>query len=179
MYCSWRISVVKNHGNLQLRHDRKYRRPRSNVLQLRSLHVAHNGRVNDLVQARRNHPSTDTVVPLIHTGHDAAHLGRDDRKKHSARCIVTSIPVWYMSLPGITVLLIQNGHDAEHHGPADQGREHSARYIDTSNTSLVHATARKKHLENLRKNGPWESASAPRQWCRLHRHDSWALGVAQ
>ena len=39
------------------------------------------------------------------------------------------------------VLLVHNGYDVEHHGPANQGKEHSARCIVTSNTSLAHTTA--------------------------------------
>ena len=35
-----------------------------------------------------------------------------------------------------TVLLVHTGHDAEHHGPANQGRENSARCIETMNMLL-------------------------------------------
>ena len=67
---------------------------------------------------------------LVHTGHDAEHLGPDDdRKDHSARREVPARPTMHMPLPESTtsvaaisqntVLLVHTGHDDEHLRPGD------------------------------------------------------------
>ena len=63
---------------------------------------------------------------------------------------ISAIPALHMPLPETTMktasrhvtgLLVHTGHDAEHLGPDDNRREHDARSITASNTSIAHATA--------------------------------------
>ena len=85
---------------------------------------------------------------LVHAGHDAEHLGPDDRERNTARRAESPAkPNLHMPLPEKkrnTVLLVHIGHDAEHLGPVNDNREHSEKSNKPNQPSTCHCQSRRR-----------------------------------
>ena len=95
------------------------------------------------------------TVLLVHTGHDAEHLGLPSTEGNTARSAIPRKTSPACATAGVddertmsTVLLVHTSHDAEHPGPGDDRREHNARCITTSKTSITHKTVLHVHTNH-------------------------------